>query len=303
METDLHTVIRAKILEDVHKRFIVYQLLKALKYMHSAYVIHRDLKPSNLLLNSECLVKVADFGLARSIKPGNKESDTQPILTDYVATRWYRAPEILMGSTDYSAAVDVWSVGCIIGELYLEKAIFPGNSTINQLARVMEYSGRPSAEDLDFIQSTFATTMLETISVTEVRPWDDMFPMGVEDDTIDILSKCFTFNPHKRITINECLEHQYVKQFHDEGKDDERICEVDIKIPIDDNEKLQVKDYIEAIYRDIIHLQEENKEKIKEKKEKKKRSSKKSSKTDSSSVKDKIKSAPKSKESKKKVDK
>lgn len=89
---------------------------------------------------SECLVKVADFGLARSIKI--KEDDTTPILTDYVATRWYRAPEILLGSTDYTASVDVWSVGCIIGELYLGKAIFPGLSTINQLTRIMEYTGK-----------------------------------------------------------------------------------------------------------------------------------------------------------------
>lgn len=84
METDLHAVIRANILEDIHKQYIIYQTLKCLKYMHSADVLHRDLKPSNLLLNAECHIKVADFGLARSI--ASTEDDTPPMLTDYVAT-------------------------------------------------------------------------------------------------------------------------------------------------------------------------------------------------------------------------
>jgi mitogen-activated protein kinase 15 len=84
METDLHAVIRANILEDIHKQYIIYQTLKCLKYMHSADVLHRDLKPSNLLLNAECHIKVADFGLARSI--ASTEDESTPMLTDYVAT-------------------------------------------------------------------------------------------------------------------------------------------------------------------------------------------------------------------------
>lgn len=129
METDLHAVIKANILEDIHKRYIIYQTLKCLKYMHTADVLHRDLKPSNLLLNSECLVKVADFGLARSV--AQTDSDAQPLLTDYVATRWYRAPEILLGSHKYTKGVDMWSVGCILGELMIGKPLFPGTSTLN----------------------------------------------------------------------------------------------------------------------------------------------------------------------------
>ena len=129
METDLHHVIRAGILQDIHKQYIIYQTLKALKYIHSAELIHRDLKPSNILINSECHIKVADFGLARSVAAHGE--DTNIKLTDYVATRWYRAPEILLGSTSYSKAVDMWSVGCILGELIVGKPIFPGTSTLS----------------------------------------------------------------------------------------------------------------------------------------------------------------------------
>ena len=88
METDLHAAIRANILQDIHKQYILWQTLKALKYMHSASLLHRDMKPSNLLLNSDCLMKVADFGLARSLREGSLSSTASTVLTDYVATRW-----------------------------------------------------------------------------------------------------------------------------------------------------------------------------------------------------------------------
>ena len=87
-ETDLHAVIRAGILEEIHKQYIIYQLLKSLYFMHTAELIHRDVKPSNLLLNSDCHVKVCDFGLCRSVS--EMSSAAAPVLTDYVATRWYR---------------------------------------------------------------------------------------------------------------------------------------------------------------------------------------------------------------------
>lgn len=98
--------------------------------MHSADLLHRDIKPSNLLLNSDCHVKLCDFGLCRNIA---ETAGPQPHLTDYVATRWYRAPEILLGSPRYTKGVDMWAVGCILGEMLSGRPTFPGTSTMNQV--------------------------------------------------------------------------------------------------------------------------------------------------------------------------
>eukprot|EP01090_Pellita_catalonica_P002106 TRINITY_DN11765_c0_g1_i2.p1 TRINITY_DN11765_c0_g1~~TRINITY_DN11765_c0_g1_i2.p1 ORF type:complete len:429 (-),score=88.40 TRINITY_DN11765_c0_g1_i2:90-1376(-) len=241
MDTDLHAVIRAKILEDVHKQFIVYQLLKALKYMHSGEVLHRDMKPSNLLLNSECLVKVADFGLARSIAAID---DNENIMTDYVATRWYRAPEILLGSQNYTKGVDMWSIGCILGELLGEKPMFPGGSTMNQLTRIVEVTGRPSQSELEAIKSPFAGTMIESLPPSKKRPLREIFPHA-SADALDLLEKLLQFDPTKRLSAAEAVMHPYVVQFRDE---EEPVCSDPITIKIDDNVKYSISDYRNSLY-------------------------------------------------------
>ena len=135
METDLHRIIYSKQpLSIDHVQYFVYQILRGMKYIHSANVIHRDLKPSNLLVNANCDLKICDFGLARGI-PGEHEHDRLETmaLTEYVVTRWYRAPEIMLACHAYSKPVDVWSIGCIFAELILRKPYFPGNDYIDQV--------------------------------------------------------------------------------------------------------------------------------------------------------------------------
>jgi len=267
METDLHAVIRAGILQEIHKIYVVYQLLKALKYMHSANVLHRDIKPSNLLLNSECLVKVADFGLARSVAHLESETPANPVLTDYVATRWYRAPEILLGSTKYTKGVDMWSVGCILGELLGGKPMFPGTSTMNQLDRIIEVTGRPSSEDIEAINSPFAATMLESLPPSNPRSLSEMYP-NASPEALDLLGKLLAFNPNKRITAEEALEHALMTQFH--NADEEPACNRIINIGLDDNHKSSIVEYRNKLYQDIIKKKKENKAKMREKEGKEK---------------------------------
>lgn len=130
------------------------QILRGLKYMHSAGVLHRDLKPANLLLTAACDLKICDFGLARAAASGTSgAAPAAPELemTTYVITRWYRAPELLLTSSHYTAAVDVWSVGCILGEMLGRRPLFRGDSVINQMALIVTALGTPSDEDLSFL--------------------------------------------------------------------------------------------------------------------------------------------------------
>ncbi len=130
------------------------------------------------------VIKISDFGLARSLDI--KDPDTIPLLTDYVATRWYRAPEILLGSNKYTKGVDMWSMGCILAELLLGKPVFPGTSTLNQLDRVMEIIGRPTADDIEAIECPLAGTMLESLPPTKAKKLRDIFPTA-SDDALDLL--------------------------------------------------------------------------------------------------------------------
>lgn len=139
METDMHRVIRTQDLSDDHCQYFIYQTLRALKAMHSANVLHRDLKPSNLLLNANCDLKVCDFGLARSAA---SQEDNSGFMTEYVATRWYRAPEIMLTFKEYTKAIDVWSVGCILAEMLSGKPLFPGKDCKYRLTATLHMGRR-----------------------------------------------------------------------------------------------------------------------------------------------------------------
>ncbi|KAA6378207.1 MAG: putative Mitogen-activated protein kinase 15 [Streblomastix strix] len=257
-ETDLHVVIRSNILEPIHKQFIMYQSFKALKYMHSAGLLHRDLKPSNIFLNSECVIKVGDFGLARLM--GTKEGMGQQntLLTDYVATRWYRAPEILLGSQKYTKGVDMWSMGCILGEMLGGKPMFPGSSTSNQLQKVLEVTGYPSPEDIDSLQSPYAKNMLESVQSTvsgTAKSLGDLYP-GSPADALDMLSQLLQFNPNKRPTAEQALEHPFLAQFH--NIEEEPVCEKKIVIGLDDNVKMSINTYRDTLYKFIRQQREKS---------------------------------------------
>eukprot|EP00792_Barthelona_sp_PAP020_P005185 TRINITY_DN2543_c1_g2_i1.p1 TRINITY_DN2543_c1_g2~~TRINITY_DN2543_c1_g2_i1.p1 ORF type:complete len:373 (+),score=45.51 TRINITY_DN2543_c1_g2_i1:38-1156(+) len=252
LETDLHAVIRANILEPIHKQYVIYQILKSLKYLHSGGLIHRDLKPANVLLNAQCKVKLGDFGLARSLN--STMHGQPPVMTDYIATRWYRAPEILVGSQSYSGAVDMWAVGCILAEALSGSPLFPGRSTMNQLQRVVEVVGTPTAEDVNSLRSQFAHRMISNLPPLKHKSLDQIFPHA-PTDALDLMKKMLIFNPSKRITAEEALKHPFVSDFA--SPEEETTCPKKITISIDDNVKMSIDHYRTTLYNEVIKKKRE----------------------------------------------
>lgn len=250
METDLHAVIKkGNLLKDIHKRYVMYQLLKATKFLHSGNVIHRDQKPSNILLDTDCFVKLCDFGLARSLyqiqeDPGN------PALTEYVATRWYRAPEILLASSRYTKGVDMWSVGCILGEMLLGKPLFPGTSTINQIEKILSVIAPPSNEDVVSIKSDYGGSVIQRMLSRPRVPLEELLPPSTPPDALDLISRLLVFNPDKRLTADEALEHPYVRRFHNPVN--EPSLDYDVVLPVDDDTQLSVAEYRNKLYEMIL---------------------------------------------------
>jgi mitogen-activated protein kinase 1/3 len=214
METDLHRIIYSRqALTDDHVQYFVYQLLRSLKYMHSAEVLHRDLKPSNLLLNSNCDLKVCDFGLARGVARDVDPSSAEAELTEYVVTRWYRAPEIMLSCQVYSKAIDMWSVGCIFAELLGRKPLFPGEDYIHQLQIICDVLGSPTDEDLHFVTSEKAKRFMRSQRFKPKRPFSTIFRKS-NAKAIDLLEKMLVFDPAKRISVEEALAHPYMESLH-----------------------------------------------------------------------------------------
>lgn len=253
METDLNSIIRSNLLLDIHRRYIFWQILTVIKYIHSAGLIHRDLKPSNLLINEDSSIKLCDFGLARTFSVENGFAvDENP---NFVATRWYRPPEILLGSTFHTPAIDLWSTGCILFELITGRPLFPGTSSIDQIERVIAYTGRPTDDELKSVQKNEKDTenvqkILSKISFV-YPPFDFQNQMkNVPDDAVDLIKKLTCFNPALRLTAVEALEHPYVKQFHSLKK--EINASKIITISLDDSKKFTVRDYKNQLYREAV---------------------------------------------------
>lgn len=178
METDLYKLLKTQHLSSDHICYFLYQSVRGLKYIHSANVLHRDLKPSNLLLNTTCDLKICDFGLARVADP---QYDHTGYLTEYVATRWYRAPEIMLNSKGYSKSIDIWSLGCILAEMLSNSPIFPGKHYLDQLNRIINVVGTPSAEDLECIMNEKARCYLQALPFKPSIPLSRLYPKADPD--------------------------------------------------------------------------------------------------------------------------
>lgn len=209
MESDLHQVIKANDdLTPEHYQFFLYQLLRGLKYIHTANVFHRDLKPKNILANADCKLKICDFGLARV---AFNDTPTAIFWTDYVATRWYRAPE-LCGSffSKYTPAIDIWSIGCIFAELLTGKPLFPGKNVVHQLDLMTDLLGTPSAEAIARIRNEKARRYLSSMRKKKPIPFSHKFP-NADPLALRLLERMLAFEPKDRPSADEALADPYFK--------------------------------------------------------------------------------------------
>ncbi|CAJ0572012.1 unnamed protein product, partial [Mesorhabditis spiculigera] len=216
-----------RILDAEHTKFITYQLLRALKYIHSANVMHRDLKPSNLALTEQCDLTVLDFGLARTLE------NTNTTLTQYVMTRWYRSPEVIYWNIDsYNTQADIWSVGCIAAELMNGEALFPGENANAQYEMIIMLCGSPDEQLMQKIEEN-NTASMRAVLENSYRHYERVdFPLVIHPyrhfgpsppHFADFLDKILVLDPERRMTVEEALNHPYLAEFAE--PDDEPAAE------------------------------------------------------------------------------
>lgn len=210
MESTLTNVINTNTLTRTHHQYFLYQILRGLKYIHSANIIHRDLKPDNILVNSNCDLRISDFGHSRVI---GQRFETDAALSQYVTTRYYRAPEICLNYDDYGPAIDIWSTGCILAQLLSQQILFKGKSTFEQLKLMVTILGSPSEDDLQGCTNPNARKYMYSLCQREPIPFHALFPKADENE-LDLLSRMLCWNPNNRITVDEALQHPYFAEYH-----------------------------------------------------------------------------------------
>ncbi|KAI3496426.1 hypothetical protein L1887_38787 [Cichorium endivia] len=249
MESDLHQVIKANDdLTPEHYQFFLYQLLRGLKYIHTANVFHRDLKPKNILANADCKLKICDFGLARV---AFNDTPTAIFWTDYVATRWYRAPE-LCGSffSKYTPAIDTWSIGCIFAELLTGKPLFPGKNVVHQLDLMTDLLGTPSPEAIARIRNEKARRYLSSMRKKKPIPFSQKFP-NADPLALRLLERMLAFEPKDRPTAEEALSDPYFKNLAKVEREPsaQPVTKMEFEF---ERRRITKEDVRELIYREIL---------------------------------------------------
>ncbi|EJU03645.1 Pkinase-domain-containing protein [Dacryopinax primogenitus] len=220
MEADLHQIIRSgQKLTNAHVQYFLYQILRGVKYIHSANVVHRDIKPGNLLVNADCELKICDFGLSRGFNARADENTTQ--MTEYVATRWYRAPEVMLSFKRYSFGIDLWSIGCVLGELVMGKPVFKGKDYVDQLNLIINTLGTPPDDTIKKIGSDRAREYVRNLPFKLPQSLPKLFPR-TDNMGRDLIHRFLRFDPDERISVNEALAHPFLETYHDEA--DEPTC-------------------------------------------------------------------------------
>lgn len=243
MDTDLDQVIRSdQPLKKAHITFFVFSILRAVAYLHSRNIIHRDLKPANVLVNEDCSIRVADLGMART------SSDDGSCMTEYVTSRWWRAPEIVL-SNQYGFGVDVWSVGTILAELILRKPLFAGRDYADQLLKILGVLGTPDADTLQAIADEGAQQFVASLRKYTRVPWSSMMK-NVTDQQQQCLDAMLTFDPRQRPSAAQVLQLPMFEHLRSKQPEGKLIVEEANSDPLDpgwNDEQLKTTDDVQKI--------------------------------------------------------
>mmetsp|Transcript_157990 Transcript_157990/g.506732 ORF Transcript_157990/g.506732 Transcript_157990/m.506732 type:complete len:456 (-) Transcript_157990:52-1419(-) len=221
MDGDLHQLVHtAKMpLSDYQVQCVLYQTVRGLLCLRRAHVLHRDLKPGNILVKAGGEVKIADLGLSRTID-AEDDCHEDAVLTEYVVTRYYRAPEVVLTATQYTYAVDMWSTGCILGEMLTRRPLFEGKDSLDQIRKIVSVMGNQSADEMSWIQrSSPSWKFVEKCNQTadgeafqKILRWPKANPLST-----DLLARMLRFDPSRRISVEDCLQHKYLEVFQPEN--------------------------------------------------------------------------------------
>ncbi|XP_062500589.1 glycogen synthase kinase-3 beta-like [Corticium candelabrum] len=190
----------------VYIKLYLYQLFRSLAYIHSQGICHRDIKPQNLLLDPETAVlKLCDFGSAKVLVRGEPN-------VSYICSRYYRAPELIFGATDYTSEIDVWSAGCVLAELMLGQPIFPGNSGVDQLVEIIKILGTPTREQIKEMNPNYTDFKFPQV---KPHPWSKVFRPRTPPDAASLVSKLLEYTPFKRLNPLEACAHSFFNELRE----------------------------------------------------------------------------------------
>lgn len=254
MEGNLHHIIYGRDpLEDDLIAHFLYQILRGLRYIHTAGIAHRDLKPSNLLVNKDCHLRIADFGMAKlAMRDHIEEAEEHCFyMTQHIATLPYRAPELLFVMPEHSTAVDIWAVGCIFAEMIIRRELFPGRSVSGQIKIIVTMLGAPSEKILSQIQCERTRRLIENFGDHSLRSWSEIIRDKCDSlDTLNLLSRMVTMDPGERVDVDEAMEHAYFREYYPCAVS-EKACPFKVKMDMAAIETLSHEELVQALIEDV----------------------------------------------------